>query len=121
MGRRMWEVALENTDLAMAAEGMDAGQIHGLVSSKVEDLLNKYIYQVDQDSLSRSNQNAALFLQHMIIYLELRAAIKIGDIGRIEESLKWITIMFQSGSKSNYAKELLHIHCALRYVWKQEE
>ncbi|KAF9536338.1 hypothetical protein EC957_011323, partial [Mortierella hygrophila] len=61
-----------------------------------------------------------LLLRHTVIYLELCAAIKIGDIGRIEESLKWITVMLQNGSNNNYAMELLHIHCALRYVWTPE-
>ncbi|KAF9176162.1 hypothetical protein BGZ51_001513, partial [Haplosporangium sp. Z 767] len=40
-----------------------------------------------------------------------------GDVGRIEEVIKWLTILFQAGSTKNYAIELLHLHTGLMYSW----
>ncbi|KAI1285145.1 hypothetical protein EDD11_000936, partial [Mortierella claussenii] len=56
----------------------------------------------------------------MIMYIELADAIKAGDIGRIEEVLKWITIIFQAGSTKNYGNELLRLHCEMQYAWDTE-
>ncbi|KAI8354355.1 hypothetical protein B0O80DRAFT_498363 [Mortierella sp. GBAus27b] len=53
--------------------------------------------------------NAALFLRDMVIYLELCASIKSGDIKRIEEVLRIITLMLQAGGTKNYALELLRL------------
>ena len=120
--KRIWEVALKNTDLAKAVKGMDDQQIQDLVSEEVVDLVNKHLSPFPEEAActSHSNRNIALLLRHILIYLELCTSIRTGDIGRIEESLKWITIMFQNGTNNNYALELLHIHCAIRYVWTPE-
>jgi hypothetical protein len=120
--KRIWEVALKNTDLAKAADGMGDQQIKDLISEKVMDLVHDLLAPFPDDAVrfSRSNRNMALLLRHILIYLELCSSIRIGDIGRIEESLKWITIMFQNGTNNNYALELLHIHCAIHYIWTPE-
>ncbi|KAG0266998.1 hypothetical protein BGZ95_002944 [Linnemannia exigua] len=119
--RRIWEVALGNENLAKATEDLDDRQILGLVSESVMELVELLSpFPEDVDCFSQSNRNMVLFIRHMVIYLEFCAVIKIGDIGRIEESLKWITVMLQNGSNNNYAMELLHIHCAPRYVWTPE-
>ncbi|KAG0287355.1 hypothetical protein BGZ98_004672 [Dissophora globulifera] len=123
MVRRIWEVALGSTNLTQVVEDLDDQQRENLVSSKVADHLRKFFpaSAVDLDRLAPLNRNAVLFLRDMIKYLELCDAIKTGDVGRVEESLKWVTIMLQSGSNNNYGSELLHIHCALRYVWLDDE
>lgn len=120
--RRIWEVALDSTNLAEPVHGMSDGDIQDLVSEKVMDFMNDLLapFPEDTDRFSRSNRNTALLLRHILIYLELCASIKNGDIGRIEEILKWITIMFQNGTNNNYGLELLHIHCAIRHVWTAE-
>ncbi|KAG0340940.1 hypothetical protein BG005_003097, partial [Podila minutissima] len=119
---RIWEVALQNKDLAKAAEGLDYQEIQDLVSEKVMEVIDELLspFPDNLERFSQSNRNMMLLLRHMVIYLELCAAIKIRDIGRIEESLKWITVMLQNGTNNNYALELLHIHCTLHYVWTPE-
>ncbi|KAF9935328.1 hypothetical protein BGZ65_003413 [Modicella reniformis] len=72
------------------------------------------------DRISIATKNAMLFIRDMILYLELSAAIKVGDIGRIEEVLKRITIMFQAASRKNYANELLRIHSDLHFACTPE-
>jgi hypothetical protein len=68
---------------------------------------------------NNSSRNAALFLRDMILYMELSSAIKIGDIGRIEKVLKWLTIIFHAGSTPHYAYELMHFRCCFKYVWDE--
>ncbi|KAF9913634.1 hypothetical protein FBU30_003220, partial [Linnemannia zychae] len=115
--RRIWESALEDANLSRAAEGMSDQQRKSHITTLVEELFESHIspFPEDLQEMSNSNRNMALFVRHMIIYLEFCDAIKAGDIGRIEESLKWITVMFQNGCNNNYALELLYIHCALHY------
>ncbi|KAG0350518.1 hypothetical protein BGZ54_003769, partial [Gamsiella multidivaricata] len=36
-------------------------------------------------------------------------------------ALKWITIILQAGSSNNYGKELLRLHCKLRYAWSSQK
>ncbi|KAG0316176.1 hypothetical protein BG000_004964, partial [Podila horticola] len=123
MVRRIWQVEMGTKDLKAAGEGLDNLEINELVASKVEILCQKFMttsHGQHQRSYSPLNRNATLFLRHMIIYIELCAAVKAGDIGRIEKSLKWITVIFQNGLNNHYAKELLHIHCGIHYVWSPE-
>ncbi|ORZ06532.1 hypothetical protein BCR41DRAFT_296188, partial [Lobosporangium transversale] len=56
---------------------------------------------------SNANANAVLFLRDTLAYIELGAAIKAGDVGRIKNVLETITVMFQAGGMKNYARELL--------------
>lgn len=122
MVRRIWEVEMGTEDLDLAGKGLDDCEICDLVATKVEILCEKHLMpsQHQEDSYSPLNKNVTLFLRHMAIYIELCTAIKAGDISQIQESLKWITVMLQAGSTKNYANELLHIHCGLRYVWTPE-
>ncbi|KAF9171694.1 hypothetical protein BGX21_008067 [Mortierella sp. AD011] len=67
-----------------------------------------------------ASRSAALFIRDMIIYRELAESIKVSDAGRIEEILKWITIFFQDAGASNYANDLLHLHCWIHYGGPKE-
>ncbi|KAI1299937.1 hypothetical protein EDD11_006357 [Mortierella claussenii] len=58
-------------------------------------------------AFTTTNANAVLFIRDMVVYIEFCAAIKAGDVGRIEEIIKWITIMFQAGNHKDYGFELL--------------
>ena len=69
------------------------------------------------DSFSTTNANAILFLRDMTVYIEFCSAIKAGDVGRVEEILKRITIMFQAGNNRNYGLELLRLSYNIRHVW----
>jgi hypothetical protein len=71
------------------------------------------------DNYSTINANALIFIRDMVVYLEFCAAIKEGDVGRIEEILKRITIMLQSGKHSNYALELLRLRFNIQHRWSE--
>ncbi|KAG0275081.1 hypothetical protein BGZ96_003956 [Linnemannia gamsii] len=70
-------------------------------------------------SNSTTNINALLFIKDMVVYIEFCTAIKTGDVGRIEEILKRITIMFHSGSNKNYGHELLRLNYNIRHKWSK--
>ncbi|ORZ28544.1 hypothetical protein BCR41DRAFT_331178, partial [Lobosporangium transversale] len=89
--------------------------------AKVDTLIDRFLLTGSLEILDgTTSRNSALFLRDMLFYLELSSAIKAGDHGRIEEILKWITIMFQAGSTKNYANELLHLHCGFAYSWSKQ-
>ncbi|KAI7826126.1 hypothetical protein BC939DRAFT_447007 [Gamsiella multidivaricata] len=67
-----------------------------------------------------ANANAALFLRDMMVYMELGAAIKVGDVGRILEVIKVITVMFQSKETKNYANELMRLAYGIRHAWSPQ-
>ncbi|KAG0014502.1 hypothetical protein BGZ82_001737 [Podila clonocystis] len=66
---------------------------------------------------STTNTNAILFIRDMAVYIEFCAAIKAGDVGRIEEILRRIAIMFQAGNHRNYGFELLRFQYNIEHIW----
>lgn len=79
-------------------------------------IIKKYLSTSSHGNISnQQSKNAALFIRDMLQYLEFGSAIKAGDIGRIGDSIRWITILFQAGSTHNYANELLRLHCQVFY------
>lgn len=68
---------------------------------------------------SVTNTNALLFIKDMVVYIEFCAAIKLGDIGRLEQILKRLTIMFQSGNNKNYGHELLRLNYNIKHKWSE--
>ncbi|KAI8599253.1 hypothetical protein EDD21DRAFT_164811 [Dissophora ornata] len=61
-----------------------------------------------------------MLIRDLMIYKEMSSVIKIGDIGRFEKVIKWLTIIFQAGSASNYAAEFMHFDCRMRYAWSED-
>lgn len=115
MALRAWEIVLECDDLETLSS-RDPDAMCSDITSKVNNLIDQYLVTTNLAQLNgTASTNAALFLRDMLIYLELSSAIKAGDIGRIREAIKLITILFQAGSTKNYANELLHLHCGLSY------
>lgn len=99
--------------------GHDDTQLAKALSCKAKTITGKY-FRRESDllgSLSAADVNAALFIRDMVVYLELCAAIKNGDIGRLEAVLKTVTIMLQAGGSPHYAIELLRLHHGIRYTW----
>ncbi|KAG9319198.1 hypothetical protein KVV02_008337 [Mortierella alpina] len=86
-------------------------QLNSIVNELIEPSTQLF------DSFSTTNANAILFLRDMTVYIEFCASIKAGDVGRIEEILKRITIMFQAGNNRNYGLELLRLSYNIRHVW----
>ncbi|KAG0217743.1 hypothetical protein BGX33_009751 [Mortierella sp. NVP41] len=115
---------------AMAYQLWQPGESHvdGSNSMSDNDIINKLDNLVNS-SLSNSaalsqthsitNTNALLFLKEMVVYIEFCTAIKLGDIGRIEQILKRITIMFQSGNNKNYGHELLRLNYNILHKWTE--
>ncbi|KAF9110239.1 hypothetical protein BGX27_006606 [Mortierella sp. AM989] len=89
------------------------------LSSISKRIVDKYYVNFEefQEKSDVDSSHVALFLRDAGLYIELSSAIKAGDIGRIEEILLWLTIMFQAGGTKNYGYELLRLHCNLRYGW----
>jgi hypothetical protein len=67
-----------------------------------------------------ANTNGLLFLRDLVVYIELGAAIKAGDIGRIKHVLPFIVMMMHGGGNTNYALELLRLLYGLRHLWTDD-
>jgi hypothetical protein len=53
----------------------------------------------------------------VLVYFELREAIKIGDVGRMEDLLPTLLFCFAGGGNSKYAIEVLELLQGLRKEW----
>ncbi|OAQ22106.1 hypothetical protein K457DRAFT_143585 [Linnemannia elongata AG-77] len=115
MARRMWQTKQESSTQHSETSSNDIflSEINNLVDRIL--LVPEYIY----DSYSTINGNALIFIRDMVVYLEFCSAIKDGDVGRIEEILKRITIMLQSGKHSHYALELLRLRFHIQHRWSE--
>lgn len=85
-------------------------------------IIDEYLRNVNDPTknLNDLDINAALFIRDMIYYKELSGAIKSGDVGRLEEVLRMITVMLQAGKTKNYGNGLLHIINGLRNKWNNQ-
>lgn len=113
MVRKLWRATATayQRDHGSMSDGVFEQEIDNIVRDltvKSTTLFNKY---------STANANAILFIRDMTVYIEFCAAIKAGDVGRIEEILKRITIMFQAGNHVNYGNELLRLGYNIRHRW----
>jgi hypothetical protein len=109
----IWEAEFLPADMETSAV---SASIQDEVRTKAEHITRKYLSTARHSSIcNQQSKNAALFIRDMLHYLELGSAIKAGDIGRIGDSIRWITILLQAGSTQNYANELLRLHCQMFY------
>ncbi|KAF9154366.1 hypothetical protein BGX20_004692 [Mortierella sp. AD010] len=120
MVRRLWEVELKQRPDAFV-HGLKADEEMDVISKRAKDIYQRYFTDSEKvaSDYGNTDANAALFLRDTTVYLELCAAIKAGDIGRIEEVLKLITVMFQAGGTKNYAGELMRLAYAIHHVWSK--
>ncbi|KAF9373734.1 hypothetical protein CPB97_000354 [Podila verticillata] len=115
MALLLWENEFESGDLykTLTTSGFDR---QGEIKEKTKHILDKFLFSRSHSHISnQQSKNAALFIRDMLFYLELGSAIKAGDIGRIGENIRWVTLLFQAGSTQNYANELLCLHCQVFY------
>lgn len=63
------------------------------------------------------HENVILFLQHGLIFRNCHLAMRLGDIGRVENSLMYFTPWFQGSGKHNYASETLRLVACLKKIW----
>ncbi|KAF9977406.1 hypothetical protein BGZ65_007410 [Modicella reniformis] len=129
MVRRIWKLELRSDDLDAYVHKMDRTMVHDHISEKTHTIREKYFTSRDdliQDFTDNTNTcnyasvNAALFIRDMTVYLELDEAISCGDVGRIEEVLVMINVMFQAGGMKNYANELMRVVYGLRHKWSPQ-
>ena len=71
----------------------------------------------DQD---RVHQNTRLLTRDLLVLAELIRAISDGDIGRVEDFLPQLAMMFRGAGSNNYCTEILHFILNLKYVWTPE-
>ncbi|KAF9315754.1 hypothetical protein BG006_003700, partial [Podila minutissima] len=114
---RLWETSVATNEEQFLAGCSDDSVFNTFVSAKVERIVSQ---DLDASKIKdTSSANATLFLRDMTLYLELSSAIKIGDIGRLEKALKWLTVISHAGSSTQYAYELLHFHCCVVHLWDE--
>lgn len=56
-------------------------------------------------------------MRDALLIRELTDAIKAGDSGRLEISLKTFTLSYRGGGRTKYAHEMLHIRHNLAHIW----
>ena len=71
----------------------------------------------DQDP---AHQNTRLLTRDLLVLAELIRAISDGDIGRVEDFLPQLAMMFRGAGSNNYCTEILHFILNLKYVWTPE-
>ncbi|KAF9980256.1 hypothetical protein BGZ65_005350 [Modicella reniformis] len=115
-----WEDVLGTADLDALMRGKTDREINSLITLHVDTLCDRYFTDAGFRSQNGiASTNAALFMRDTVLFIELKAAIKVGDIGRIEEVLKSLAVLFQAAQTKNYAIELLRITCDLKHSWPQ--
>ncbi|KAG0316399.1 hypothetical protein BG000_004876, partial [Podila horticola] len=114
---RLWEVSMGAEEMQTPEIYSDNVAFSNLVNEKVMEIVDQNINAPNIESTS--SRNARLFLRDMILYMELSSAIKIGDIGRIEKTVKRLAVIFHAGSTPLYAYELMHFHCCIKHVWDE--
>ncbi|KAF8272425.1 hypothetical protein EI94DRAFT_1566159 [Lactarius quietus] len=67
-----------------------------------------------------AHQNLRLLSRDLLYVTELVRAISDGDIGRIEDMLPILAMMFRGAGSNNYCTEILHFIHNLKYVWTPE-
>ncbi|KAA8913110.1 hypothetical protein FN846DRAFT_886795 [Sphaerosporella brunnea] len=65
-------------------------------------------------------ENAMLFLNCGLIYLDFHDACRGGFSGRVERCVKMFAILFAGGKHGNYAGECIHLVACLARMWKPE-
>ncbi|KAG0359965.1 hypothetical protein BGX24_005661, partial [Mortierella sp. AD032] len=119
---RLWQNEL-GTDLeAIGTHMIETKSMQESIAMAVESLCEELCdvdSEIYQQTYGNANTSAMLFIRDMLVYIELCAAIKQGDIGRIEHVLKTITIMFQSVATKNYAVHTLRLSQEILCGWSE--
>jgi hypothetical protein len=117
----LWKTEHKTEEMSAKASGQSP-ESPGEIKDKIEHIIKQYLTASScHDIGNQQSINAALFIRDMLLYIELGSAIKAGDIGRIQEIIRWLTLVFQAGGHKNYANELLRLHCGLFYSWKGDK
>lgn len=60
------------------------------------------------------------FNHDLLEYLELDTAIKVGDVGRMEDMLPRLLLRFVGGNNNKYAIEILELLQGLNREWSED-
>ncbi|KAF8928269.1 hypothetical protein BGZ52_003508 [Haplosporangium bisporale] len=90
-----------------------------MVKAKADAICDTYFRNTEilMTQFNNVDVNAAIFIRDMMVYMELSSSIKAGDVGRILNVMRMITIMFQGGNIPNYAKALMRFIAGARHKW----
>ena len=97
-------------ELAVLAE-----RVHAECASRMA-LLN----QGEEEAVDEYREHSVKFLADILIYCDLREAITIGDVGRMEDLLKPILLRFAGGDNPKYTIEVLEVLQGLKREWTPE-
>jgi hypothetical protein len=73
-----------------------------------------------KDTVDEYHQHSVMFLADILVYCDLREAITIGDVGRMEDLLKPILLRFAGGENPKYTIEVLEVLQGLKRKWSPE-
>lgn len=120
---RLWQVELGTEQLEPFGGKLDRYELNNLITTKLNSINDLYLVNSQQlsNTLGIANVNTALFLRDMMVYLDLCDAIRAGDIGRLEDTLLMVMVMFQAGGMKNYANELLRLAYGMCYAWSEPQ
>lgn len=65
-------------------------------------------------------ENVIRLTRDLLLVIELVAAIKDGDFGRVEDVLPDLAFVFRGSGSNNYSTEILHLIHNFKYVWSEE-
>jgi hypothetical protein len=92
-----------------------AERVHAECASRM-GLLNKG----GTDAVDEYRQHSVMFLADILVYCDLREAITVGDVGRLEDLLKPILLRFAGGENPKYMIEVLEVLQGLKHEWTPE-
>ena len=98
-------------------EGMELPVLKQIMWSRVRKELEKELAGPARDIV---NENAVLFVQCALIYLDFHYACRGGFSGRVEKCIQLFAVMFHGTRFSNYASECLHLVACLKRIWGPE-
>ncbi|KAF8811265.1 hypothetical protein BYT27DRAFT_7221623 [Phlegmacium glaucopus] len=83
-------------------------------------LLNHATPMIPDPSKDTTHQNLRVLARDLLYVAELIRAISDGDIGRVEDFLPQLAMMFRGAGGNNYCTEILHFILNLKHVWTEE-
>jgi hypothetical protein len=91
-------------------------ELHDLASEIVRQFASTEALQdlaTQEENVDELLYQSVQMARDLLVYLELDAAIKIGDVGRIQDILPRLLFRFVGGKNKNYAIEILELLQAL--------
>ncbi|KAH7905726.1 hypothetical protein BJ138DRAFT_1138187 [Hygrophoropsis aurantiaca] len=101
--------------------------LNQLIKKSPQDLHSLAIKLIDEHTSRNSirkltrlpDKNRDQVLEQFTIYIELTAAMKVGDVGRMEDLLPTLLMRFAGGGNSKYTIEILELIQGLQQEWTE--